>query len=237
MNYSRSSCMILRIVMKKVSLLVGLTLISGLAFGDTLPKECNVLLTKSLSVSVVSNSPQVDSTHTVSKLNTLFGKSSGESVSKIGSVTHDSFNFDQSYSVYGLETSGGYCALLSGKVTLPVTPIITYMPADLSKESCAYREIMIHELKHVNYKLQVHAIIGAKVTKLVKTTLSTPVMYASAIDANKALQLIANQLTTDIENIAKLELSREDGFDNPSEYKRVYDMCPIGFDLLYRKVQ
>ena len=159
--------------MKNISLLMGLLLVSNLAFSDSMPQECAAFSDKAIIVNMTDLPTQIDSTQSIVELNTLFNKSLNRSIANvIIAITQSDFRYDRLYGVDGIQLSSGFCAILTGTIALQAT-IIIHMPSELSKSSCAYREVMIHEQKHVSFKEAQHANIRNKIAELVKNSSSS----------------------------------------------------------------
>jgi hypothetical protein len=122
--------------------------------------------------------------------------------------------------------SGRECVVPHIDVTLYYQPIVLYIGREFEPDSCAYREILAHEMRHLKSYLDYLPIVEDRVrVKLGGRYRGRPI-YAQAGQARVLLQreIDANWLPYIRGEMARIERMQA-AIDSPREYARLSKVC------------
>nr|WP_269106481.1 hypothetical protein [Massilia sp. TS11] len=122
--------------------------------------------------------------------------------------------------------SGYECVAPHIEVSLFYVPIIVYVGREFAPGSCAYKEILAHEMRHLNtyfdYLPKVEAVVRAALSRRFE---GKP-LYAPA---GQAKALLAHEIDTGWIPYIKAELAKVEtlqaAIDSPAEYERLSKVC------------
>jgi hypothetical protein len=122
--------------------------------------------------------------------------------------------------------SAAECIMPRIVVTLYYLPIVVYVAREFAPGSCAYREILAHELRHLKSYLDYLPKVELEVrTRLAQRYVGKP-LYAAAGGARGLLQ---REIDATWMPYIKNEMLRVDGqqvaIDSPQEYARLSKVC------------
>lgn len=204
----------------------------GSLAADTLPLpiKCSTLSENKIQI-IKKNYPIIiEQSKSILELNTMYNNFV-KIHKKIMALTFFKFDYNDTLYVYGMHSSGGFCSILSGKLEIPNSPIIVYIPLEIEKNSCAFRTLLFHEMKHANTKQQQIVATLNKITELTNEEKFNPIFLLSEDAANYKIQSIVNEMETEIAKIVNKTIINDE-FDDLSESFRVFSLCPVEFKQL-----
>lgn len=122
--------------------------------------------------------------------------------------------------------SGYECVAPRIEVSLFYVPIVIYVGREFPPDSCAYREILAHEMRHLNayldHLLKVETVVRAALARRFE---GAP-LYAPAGQARSLLQREIDSawmpyIRTEMEKVERLQAA----IDTPQEYARLGKVC------------
>ena len=194
---------------------------------------CDVIPTEGFApaVTLAEKPVEIDRSLSITALNRKFK----HTWSTAGAVTAEEFAVTASYKTTAWKMrAGGVCAMVSGQITMPKTPVKTYIAEDFRVGGCADKVVVAHEGEHAALMLKRHELIAAKVKEVVAAKYSHPTFFADTDSVNAGLHDIAKQLNKDIET-ATAEADKEvvDEIDTQAEYTRLKNICFDEFTAVY----
>ena len=214
--------------MKRLLLIMGV-LCAGSAWGartafqirceDTIGKTVSILTAKQNGYTVIN----ALSYHTLSEM-----KSSGHANAFVLGLTKTESRVEIGLKGQLLQDSAsGYeCIAPQINVSLYYLPIVIYVGREFAPGTCAYREILAHEMRHLNTYVdhlpKVELLVRAALTKRFE---ARP-LYAPA---GQAKALLDQEFDTGWfpyirAEMAKVEL-KQSAIDSPAEYHRLSEVC------------
>lgn len=129
-------------------------------------------------------------------------------------------------SMFDDPASGQECVLPRIAVTLSYQPIVVYIGHEFAPDSCAYREILAHEMRHLKSYLDYLPIVEDRVRVQFADRYRGRPLYARTGQARGLLQreLDLNWLPTIRGEMARIERMQA-AIDSPQEYARLSKVC------------
>jgi hypothetical protein len=122
--------------------------------------------------------------------------------------------------------TGEYCMRPSFRVTLSYNPIEVFVARELEPGSCPYREVLHHELRHVEaYRLQLSTAVE-NVGRSLRAHYADRIFYGDPETLRRELEQAIEQqwlpfAQHELEAVGKLH----QGIDTPKEYRRYQTAC------------
>ncbi len=207
---------------------LGLLAATGAAHART-PFQARCEDTIGQTVSVLTASQNGYSVNTDLSYKTLTGmKNPGRGYAYVLGLTHTEFRVRIGLDGELLQdrASGYECIAPHIKVTLSYEPIVVYVGKEFAPGTCAYQEILTHEMRHLNAYMdhlpKVERIVRAALAKRFE---SRP-LYAPS---GQASALLSQEINTGWMTYIKAQLSKVDRLqveiDSPQEYARLGKAC------------
>lgn len=134
--------------------------------------------------------------------------------------------------------SGYECVAPKVQVSLFYTPITIYIGSEFTPGSCAYKEVLEHEKRHLDAYLAHLPKVETTVRKALAQRFDTRPLYAPA---GQARALLSKEIDTGWMPYIKKELARAEvlqaAIDSPQEYARLSKVCKGEVQSLMRKAQ
>ncbi len=134
--------------------------------------------------------------------------------------------------------SGYECVAPQITVKLYYAPIVIYIGREFESGSCAYKEIMAHELRHMNTYLEHLPRVEAVVRVALARRFEAKPLYAPRGSARNAL---ASEINTGWLPFIKAEMARVEvlqaAIDSPAEYARLGKACNGEIQNILRRQQ
>jgi hypothetical protein len=118
------------------------------------------------------------------------------------------------------------CVLPRIAVTLYYQPIVVYVGREFAPESCAYRQILAHEMRHLKSYLDYLPKVEERARARLGGRLAGKPLYARAGEARKLLQreIDSNWMPYISSEMSRVENMQAD-IDSPQEYAHVSKVC------------
>jgi len=131
--------------------------------------------------------------------------------------------------------SGYECIAPHIEVRLTYPPIVVYVSREFAPGSCAYEEVLAHEMRHLNAYLDYLPKVEAKVRKALAQRFGSKPLYAPAGQAQGLLQREVDRgwmpyIKTEMAKVEALQAA----IDSPQEYARLGKVCGGEVQLLLR---
>ncbi|MGZ8291198.1 MAG: hypothetical protein ACXW2U_19755 [Telluria sp.] len=134
--------------------------------------------------------------------------------------------------------TGYECVAPHIEVSLFYIPIVIYIGSEFAPGSCAYKEVLAHEMRHLDAYLAHLPKVEATVRKALAQRFDSRPLYAPA---GQARALLAKEIDTGWMPYIKKELARAEvlqaAIDTPQEYARLSKVCKGEVQSLMRKAQ
>ncbi|WP_317203818.1 hypothetical protein [Janthinobacterium sp.] len=134
--------------------------------------------------------------------------------------------------------SGYECVAPQITVKLYYAPIVIYIGREFESGSCAYKEIMAHELRHMNTYLEHLPKVETVVRAALARRFEAKPLYAPRGSARNAL---ASEVNTGWLPYIKAEMARVEvlqaAIDSPAEYARLGKACNGEIQNILRRQQ
>ncbi|WP_288381360.1 hypothetical protein [uncultured Massilia sp.] len=132
-------------------------------------------------------------------------------------------------------TSGYECIAPHIEVRLTYPPIVVYVSREFPPASCAYQEVLAHEMRHLNAYLDYLPKVEAKVRKALAQRFGNKPLYAPIGQAQGLLQREVDRgwmpyIKTEMAKVEALQAA----IDSPQEYARLGKVCGGEVQLLLR---
>ncbi len=122
--------------------------------------------------------------------------------------------------------SGYECIAPHIEVRLTYPPIVVYVSREFAPGSCAYEEVLAHEMRHLNTYLDYLPKVEARVRKALAQRFEAKPLYARAGQAQSLLQHEVDRgwmpyIKTEMAKVEALQAA----IDSPQEYARLSKVC------------
>lgn len=129
-------------------------------------------------------------------------------------------------SIFDDPVSGAECVIPRIDVTLYYQPIVVYIGREFQPDTCAYKEILAHEMRHLKSYLDYLPIVEDRVRDRLSDRYRGRPLYARAGQASRLLQreIDTNWLPYIRGEMARVE-HMQAAIDSPQEYARLSKVC------------
>ncbi len=124
------------------------------------------------------------------------------------------------------KASGYECMAPRVKMALYFTPIVIYVGREFKPATCAYEQILAHEMRHLNTYLEHLPKVEVTVRAALEKRFGKQPLYAKA---GQAEGLMTQELNTEWRRYVAAEMARvaplQAAIDTPKEYARLSKVC------------
>jgi hypothetical protein len=186
---------------------------------DTMAKAVTVMSTR-------ENGYSIDNTKSFHALTALKGAAPSNAYVLGLTRTQSRLEISLNGSILQDPLSGYECISPRIAVTLYYIPIVIYIGKEFSPGTCAYDEILAHEMRHLNTYLEHLPKVESVVRKALSNRFDNKPLYARSGQARASLQ---REVDTGWMPYMKRELIRVEAkqalIDTPQEYARLSRVC------------
>jgi hypothetical protein len=214
--------------MKLLPAVLALLCVSGAASART-PFQARCEDTLGQTVSVLSsrqNGYRVDNTLSYRSLTVMKGQAPAASYVLGLTRTESRVSIGVGGSVLQDPPSGYECVAPRIEVSLYYLPIVVYVGREFVPGSCAYREILAHEMRHLNAYLDYLPKVETRVRAALAKRFEARPLYARAGQSRTLLQqeIDGGWMPYIKSEMGKVELL-QGAIDTPQEYARLGKVC------------
>ena len=186
---------------------------------DTMARAVTVLSTQ-------TNGYTIDNTKSFHALTTLKGEAPANAYVLGLTRTQSRLEINLNGSILQDRLSGYECIAPRISVSLYYIPIVIYIGSEFLPGTCAYDEILAHEMRHLNTYLEHLPKVESVVRKALSQRFDNKPLYALSGQARNALQ---REVDTGWMPYMKRELIKVEAnqalIDTPQEYARLSRVC------------
>ncbi|MDF8364695.1 hypothetical protein [Achromobacter anxifer] len=122
--------------------------------------------------------------------------------------------------------SGLHCARIGAEMVIVTGPQTVHIARDIRKDSCAYNEVLHHEMRHVRANQAIARDVAAGAERRFRGRHAAEVMIGTSDELMVRFQrIIAEQWIPEMEQMARETAHVHDDIDTPEEYQRIQDVC------------
>ena len=134
--------------------------------------------------------------------------------------------------------SGRECLLPQVGISLSYLPIVVYVGREFAPGSCAYREILAHEMRHLKAYVEYLPKVESRVRATLERGVGASPVYAPR---GQALARVKQELDGQWMPFIKREMAKgmalQAGIDSPAEYARLGKLCQGEVQSLIRSTR
>lgn len=122
--------------------------------------------------------------------------------------------------------SGLQCARIGAEMVIVTGPQTVHIARDIRKGSCAYNEVLLHEMRHVQANQAIARDVAASAERRFRGLHAGEVLIGTSDELMARFQqIIAEQWIPEMEQMARDAAHVHDEIDSPEEYQRIQDVC------------
>jgi hypothetical protein len=122
--------------------------------------------------------------------------------------------------------SGLQCARIGAEMVIVTGPQTVHVARELRKGSCAFDEVLQHEMRHVQANQAIARDVATRAEQQFRAQYAGEVMIGTSEELMARFQrIIADEWIPEMEQMAREASRVHDGIDTPEEYQRIRGVC------------